>query len=591
MGRNRFNSLVSKTLLGTVCALPLAFTLGGCDSKTEPNPADAETATCTPMDSVPQRLWRLSTQQFSNSVRDLLGLPAGPALSTTGGGAQFAFFSSDTLSVDPGLAFSVNGAVKTALAAAAPQLPALAACSTGEDESACAQRFATTFGMRAFRRPLDSSEVVSLMNVYNQGRLQDFNTGISLMVQALLQSPSFLFRTELGGAADPKTGATTLTPYETATQLSYTFLNSTPDAPLLAAAADGSLGTAQGVAKQVDRLLQTDAVKQNIDNVVISWFNVPQLVIKTKDPSLIPAAVASMVPQGQDVQATLESDITTSTTDFVDDIVWKGSGRVTELLTSNKLFVNQRLAALYGLPYGDGTGARPDGFLGVADPQPRAGMITQPGFIWSLSDPATTSIVHRGKEIHDYVICGNALKPPPPGLLSSPTIIQLLAQLPTELDKAEYRLGDSFCSSCHQNMDTYGLLLEKLDPVGNHRTMYAAADMDTDPISETADFSTFPSLAPLNMPITGPVDFAKAIVADHQFTDCAAMMMVSYALGRFAVSTVPDPLDNTSTVTVNNTCEVDSVRAQFNRSDGKLSTLLKQVATAAFVQSRSGGSP
>ena len=239
---------------------------------------------------------------------------------------------------------------------------------------------------------------------------------------------------------------------------------------MLAAAADGSLGTSQGLGKQVDRLLQTDAVKQNINNVVVSWFNVPQLVIKTKDPSLIPAAVAAMVPTGQDVQATLESDILTSTTDFVDDVIWKGTGKVTELLTSNKLFVNQRLAALYGLPY-DATsaGVRADGFLGVADPQPRAGMITQPGFLWSLSDPATTSIVHRGKEIHDYVVCGNALKPPPPGLLSSPAIIQLLANLPTELDKANYRLGDIFCASCHQSMDTYGLMLEKLDPVGNHR--------------------------------------------------------------------------------------------------------------------------
>ncbi len=586
MSRNCFGSLLTTMLLGSVGAGSLAFTVTGCQNDNPPPvPAD-----CTPMDAVPRRLWRLSTQQFSNSVRDLLGLPAGPGLSTTGGGAQFAFFSSDTLSVDPGLAFSINGAVNTALAAAAPQIPALAACSNGEDESACAQRFATNFGARAFRRPLDPDEVANLMIVYAQGRLQDFNTGISLMVEALLQSPSFLFRTEFGGTPDPSTGNTTLTPYEVATQLGYTFLNSTPDAPLLAAAADGSLGTSQGLAKQVDRLLQTDAVKQNIDNVVVSWFNVPQLVIKTKDPSLIPDAVASMVPMGQDVQATLESDILTSTTDFVDDVLWKSSGHVTELLTSNKLFVNQRLAALYGLPYGTGAGARADGFLGVADPQPRAGMITQPGFIWSLSDPATTSIVHRGKEIHDYVICGDALKPPPPGLLSSPTIIQLLAMLPTELDKAKYRLGDTFCSSCHQSMDSYGLMLEKLDPVGNHRTMYSAADNDPDPITETVDFSKFPKAAPLNTPITGPVAFAKAIVDNHEFTDCAAMMMVSYALGRFAVSTVPDPADNASTVTVNNTCEVDSVRGQFNRGDGKLSTLLKQVATAAFVQTRGGGS-
>lgn len=588
MGRNCFGSLLTTMLLGSVAAGSLAFTVAGCQKEDSPPPLPAD---CTPMDAVPRRLWRLSTQQFSNSVRDLLGLPAGPGLATTGGGAQFAFFSSDTLSVDPGLAFSINGAVNTALAAVAPQIPALAACKSGEDESVCAQRFATSFGARAFRRPLDSGEVAALMNVYEQGRLQDFNTGVSLMARALLQSPSFLFRTELGGSPDVKTGNSKLTPYEVATQLGYTFLNSTPDAPLLAAAADGSLGTSQGLGKQVDRLLQTDAVKQNLNNVVVSWFNVPQLVIKTKDPSLIPDAVAAMVPTGHDVQATLESDILLSTTDFVDDVLWKSTGKVTELLTSNKLFVNPRLAALYGLPYDTSAGVRADGFLGVADPQPRAGMITQPGFIWSLSDPATTSIVHRGKEIHDYVICGNALKPPPPGLLSSPAIIQLLAMLPTELDKATYRLGDPFCASCHQSMDTYGLMLEKLDPVGNHRTMYAAADNDPDPISESVDFSQFPKAAPLNMPITGPVAFAQAIVDNHQFTDCAAMMMVSYTLGRFAVSTVPDPDDSSSTVTTNNTCEVDGVRGQFTRGDGKLSTLLKQVATAAFLQSRSGGSP
>jgi hypothetical protein len=588
MGRNCFKSLLTTTLLPGAVAFSVAFTLAGCrnDNSSGPDPTEG----CKPMDAVPRRLWRLSTSQFSNSVRDLLGLPAGPGLATTGGGAQFAFFSSDTLSVDPGLAFSINGAVKTALAAAAPQIPALAACNNGEGESACAQRFAASFGTRAFRRPLDDSEVVNLMNVYDQGRLVDFNTGISLMVQALLQSPSFLFRSEFGGTPDPAGGTTTLTPYEVATQLGYTFLNSTPDAPLLAAAADGTLGTEKGVAAQVDRLLKTDAVKQNIDNVVVSWFNVPQLVIKTKDPTLIPDAVTAMVPQGQDVQATLESDILVSTTDFVDDILWQGSGRVTELLTSNKLFVNQRLGALYGLPY-SAAGARPDGFVGVLDPLPRAGMITQPGFIWSLSDPATTSIVHRGKEIHDYVVCGNALKPPPPGLLSSPAIITLLSKLPTELDKANYRLGDMFCASCHQSMDSYGLMLEKLDPIGNHRTMYAAADNDPDPITESVDFSKFPKAAPLDTMITGPVELAKAIVDNHQFTDCAAMMMTSYALGRFAVATVPDPDDTTSTVTVNNTCEVGAVRAQFNHSDGKLATLLKQVATAAFVQSRAGGSP
>src|SRR6185312_12341673 len=98
MGRNCFGSLLRRTLLPGAVALSLAFALAGCRNDNNNNEPDP-TAGCKPMDAVPRRLWRLSTSQFSSSVRDLLGLPAGPGLATNGGGAQFAFFSSDTLSV------------------------------------------------------------------------------------------------------------------------------------------------------------------------------------------------------------------------------------------------------------------------------------------------------------------------------------------------------------------------------------------------------------------------------------------------------------------------------------------------------------
>ena len=198
------NRCLTTTLLPGAVAFSVAFTLAGCrnDNSSGPDP----TAGCKPMDAVPRRLWRLSTSQFSNSVRDPLGLPAGPGLATTGGGAQFAFFSSDTLSVDPrpGLLDQRRRQDRARRGRAAN--PALAACNNGEGESACAQRFAASFGTRAFRRPLDDSEVANLMNLFDQGRLVDFNTGIGLMVQALLQSPSFLFRSEFGGRPTRRAG-------------------------------------------------------------------------------------------------------------------------------------------------------------------------------------------------------------------------------------------------------------------------------------------------------------------------------------------------------------------------------------------------
>src|SRR5262249_41300227 len=159
--------------------------------------------------------------------------------------------------------------------------------------------------------PLADAEVTALLAVYTEGKKQDFNTGISLMIQALLQSPSFLFRTELG---TPGQDPTTLTPYEVATQLSYTFTDSTPDQPLLDAAKDGSLGKPGGIATQVDRLLGQDAVKDNITRVVVDWFNVQQLYAKTKDTTLLAALGAN-----QD-QKTVQDDLYTSAQSFVDDV-------------------------------------------------------------------------------------------------------------------------------------------------------------------------------------------------------------------------------------------------------------------------------
>ena len=99
---------------------------------------------CTPLDPIPSRLWRLSVQQYSNSVRDLLSLPSAPDLGTLGGQGTYAFFSDETLSVDPQLAYNMNTMLRQVLGTVS--IPGLAACNSGEAESDCAQRFAQTFG-------------------------------------------------------------------------------------------------------------------------------------------------------------------------------------------------------------------------------------------------------------------------------------------------------------------------------------------------------------------------------------------------------------------------------------------------------------
>jgi len=535
------------------CALAAA---AGCHGQGNAT-GDTSSGLCTPLAPVPPRLWRLSVQQYSNSVRDLLGIAAGPTLDTTGGTSAYAFFSDDNATVDATLAFQLNAAARQLMTANAAIIPGLAACQPGEAETDCATRFARTFGRRAYRRPLDDSEVQSLMGAYTRGRLKDFNHGISLMVQAFIQSPSFLFRSELGTSSTDAT--TSLGPYEVVTQLSYTFLDTAPDDTLLDAADSGALATPEGVAAQVDRLLGTDAAQKNLDRIVGDWFNARQLYAKSKDTALLAAVGADA--QNQSV---IMDDLYASVLTFVDDVLWNGGGAITDLYTSQRLFVNQRLATLYGLPF---SGDDPKAFVAVDGQSDRAGMLTHPAVLWAASDPAATSIVKRGKFVHDNVVCGAVLPPPSP-LLNDPNIQMMLAELMTEKAKSDYRLGNLQCSPCHTAIDPYGLILEGFDPIGRSRTQAE----DGAPVDPTGDFSAD---APLKGTITGPVAFTQAITDDKQLTTCAAQMMASYALGRMIRAT--------------DLCEVQKLRDDTEKADGKLTTLLRLVATSSFARTRAGG--
>lgn len=556
--RPRFSSPTALALAAATAALALAACKGNDGGGTTEPPPDPsiDDGLCSPLPPPPRRIWRLSVQQYSNSVRDLLGTPAGPTIASTGGTSVYAFFSDDAATVDETLSYQINLALRQLLGEQASRLRPLAACNTGEAEDACAARFAQRFGTRAFRRALDADEVTRLMGVYAEGRKQDFETGISLMVQALLQSPSFMFRSELGGAADGNNIAT-LTPFEVATQLSYTFLDSAPDQTLIDAATNGSLGTSDGIATQVDRLLALPAVHENISRVVIDWFNVQQVSAKTKDPSLLTALGADAANQGQ-----LQTDLYHSAKSFVDEVLWTGDGHITDLVTSPRLFVNTRLATLYGL---QAAGATADTFVGVDVPG-RAGMITQPAVLWAASDPAVTSIVHRGIFLHNDVICADPL-PPPGGILDDPAVQAKLATLPTEIDKSDYRLNTAQCSQCHGQIDNYGRIPEGFDSVGRTRTQ-----ADGLPVQNTGDFSMS---APLKGTITGPEAFAQAIVTSKQALHCATQKMASYTLGRM--------------IRVNATCELRDVRKAVETSDGTITTLFRNIATAPFARARAGG--
>ncbi len=527
------------------------------------------TAPCTALPAIPRRIWRLSSQQYANATRDLLGLSAAPTLSetTTDGSSAYAFINGADLTVQPGYLF--GGLYQTAenvMAQIGPRLTAIAACSSGEAPAACATRFAQRFGAKVFRRPLEAAEVTNLMKVYTQGATQDFNTGVSLMIEALILSPSFIYRTELGPStlvadASGRFPDTTLTSYEVATQLGFLFLDSTPDDALLAAAAANSLATDDGIAAEVTRLLALPETKASVTDVVVNWFNVGQLVDKAnKDTTLL----AALAPADQD-QTVLVGDLLTSAQQFVTDVLFTSGGKVTDLVTSPKMFVNRRLATLYGLPF-TGTGT---GFSAATFPaaETRAGILTQPAFLWAASDPAANSIVKRGKFIHDDVVCQDPL--PPPIDLTTPTALAVIAMGDSEITKSDARMSPTVvCSACHSQMDPYSRVLQNFGPVGNYRTV----DEVGRPVVPSVTFKVGP-LAP--MTVNGAPELAQGLESTKVLAGCAVQKMSSYAIGTM--------------IRVSNTCELQALRADFDQSDGTVSSLLSRVALAPFVRARSGG--
>ena len=541
---------------------------------------------CAPLPAIQRRLWRLSAAQWSNAVRDLLALPSRPPVLDTGGQNEYAFFADTTLGMTPEFQYALYDATQTTvLPAIASKIGgasgAIAPCSgtTASAQTTCAQSFIQGFAKKAYRRPIDATEIGKLMNVYALGAMQGYATGISMMIQAALISPSFVYRTELGPAtltADAS-GAypdTTLTAYETATQLAFLFLGSVPDNALMAAADDGSLATTDGLNAQIDRLLATPQAQANLTNVIIDWFNVRQMFSKTKDTSLF----AALATADQD-QSTLESDIYTSTQKFVNEVFWTNpSGSVDDLVSSQSVWVNRRLAALFpGLSFPSGAPSTDTTFVKATWPASdgRAGMLTQPGFLWAASDPAVTSIVHRGKFIHDDVLCQDDL--PMKIDLSSPQAMNVinckspdgtmtLSACDSEVLQSDARMTNQPCNACHAQMDPYARVLLNFGPIGNYRTK----DEGGHPIDPTVTFEPNSPLAPGTA--TGAQQFAQELAQSGVLRGCSVQKMASYAIGEM--------------IRTYDTCELDDLRAQTN---GTITSLFKNVAMARFLRARTGG--
>jgi cytochrome c553 len=365
-------------------------------------------------------------------------------------------------------------------------LPELAGARDSDpDRKARVRDFCLRFAERAFRRPL--TEEQKRLYIDRQLAARDLETGVKRVVLLVLQSPRFLYR-EIDGDA-----------YDTASRISFALWDSLPDAELLQAAAAGRLATREQVARQAERMVTDLRSRDKLRAFFLQWLKVEQVPELSKDPARYP---------GFDPAAA--SDLRTSLELFLEDTLWGPDSDFRQLLLSESLFLNGRLAHLYGadLP--------PDAPFRKVSTKPgeRAGLLTHPYLLATFAYTSTSSPIHRGVFLARNVL-GRALPPPPEAF--TPLAPDLHPQLTTR-ERVMLQTSPQACSVCHGMINPLGFTLEHFDAIGRHRDTENGKPIDATGVYQTrsGEVVRFASVRELAGYLAGSEETQEAFV-EHLF--------------------------------------------------------------------------
>jgi len=375
------------------------------------------------------------------------------------------------------------------------------------EELACANRIVENLARHAFRRPVTAEDVNPLMAFYKAGRdAGGFEAGVRDAVSAILASPHFLYRVEAG---DTAAGVRAVSDLELASRLSFFLWSSLPDDELLKVAAEKRLGTPEVLAAQVSRMLADDKAKALSHDFGFQWLHLSKLDEITPDRTQFPQASGLLDPRGLFKEELRQ---------FLDAVL-RSDRSVTELLTADYTFLNERLAMLYGIESVKGAHFRR---VDLGANSPRQGLLGKGGILMLTAYPNRTSPVLRGAWILDRLLGTPPADPP----LNVPSLPENRRGQPAKTLRArlEQHRSNPTCFACHGVMDPLGFAMENFNAVGQYRVN----DPDTQtPIDASGQL-------PDGTPIKGLDDLKRQLVArpDHQFMQTFAENLLTYALGR-----------------------------------------------------------
>lgn len=580
--------------------------------------ACAPSAVTSPPGPAPAQ--RLTPGEYNRTILDLFGFPADvyrwPALpgETEWGDVDEEFFTApwpwtfpEEVTVD-GFDGMVDGQVASAwlveryeaaathYAAFALVSPLFFACDGWDgldtpDRVVCAWPSVERFAARAWRRPLTVEETGRLRTLHDANvEAYGPDAGAVATVEALLQTPRFLFRLEDGAGGR---GSSALTDWEVASKLSYFLWDSMPDATLFAAAAAGELATAAQVRAQAERMmadpraheavlqfhrqwLDTDAVFQSradLDTYATTYAS--RFIEASADEQQDLEEAWSMALVGMRRSMSLEADL------FVERTVFEGGGDLAALLTDHHGYVSRDTRAVYGVTDADilpgPTYAYAFDDMNLAYDihlQPaefpaaqRSGVLTLPAVLAGRAHPVHPAPVLRGTFVMERLMCEAVGQPPDSAEGAAPP------DTPDAADSNRVRMetitGGAPCNACHDRFNPLGFAFENYDSLGGWR------EVDN---GQTVDASGTVSIGQEGASsFSNAVELGQVLAASPAVHDCYARHWVRYGLGHME--------DDADAVIL------APLQQSFRDSGGDVRQLLVDIAASDLFRFHTGDAP
>jgi len=430
--------------------------------------------------------------------------------------------------------------------------------SDAKARRAYAEKILRRFATRAYRRVADDATLAKLVAIAERSERDgmSFERSIGEALAAMLASPRFLFRAEIQPEPNNPAKIVPVDEFALASRLSYFLWSSCPDDELLALARDGKLRA--NLRAQVDRMLRDDKSRRFIRNFAGQW-------LQTRDVETLNFDVRRIlrIPRGEEPEKHFNFQVRRAMrleTELLFGHLVSENRPLTELLTADYTFLNERLAEFYGI---GGVRGQEMHKVALKKESHRAGYLTHGTFLLVTSNPTRTSPVKRGLFVLDNLL-GTPAPPAPPNVPELEETKRKADKILTMRQTMEIHREKPLCASCHARMDPIGLALENFNALGKYRDKEMGEPIDT--AGELVTGEKFNNVEELVKILTTS--------RKRDFYRCTTEKLLTYAVGR-GVEYYDAPT-------------IDKIVEQLERDGGKARTWIYGIIESAPFQRRRG---